>query len=262
MAAENLQEAVRRPVVRSSGRTEGRGLLRMRAREEGFAVPKVTQNDSGFGISPVDVKVLIIRGQYFHLAASRLFGIDEDSAPVEIGDDRGRQLRIEGVGWNFENGGSGPPLTVVLESLEGGAAAGSGIKSQFPGPYNLKRAVAKLKLASSTGIVGSGAEAKIGAAAADVATDAPVAIAIEDAAVAQVSTAGEDEEGTSGFPRLVEDGRARDGDDGVIGGQQVAKRVDALADRVGRGSGSWRPSQARMVWQERRCETYLHRQGR
>lgn len=66
---------------------------------------------------------------------------------------------------------------------------------------------------------------------ADVSGDDAVAVTVQDAAVAQVRAAREDEERAGGRPRFLEQDGLGDGDDGVVGAEQPAKGVDAVPDR-------------------------------
>lgn len=72
---------------------------------------------------------------------------------------------------------------------------------------------------------------------ADVGGDDAVAGAVQHAAVAQVRTAWEDEEGAGGRPRLLQQDSLRDGYDGVVGAEEPTEGVDAVPDR-GEGGAS------------------------
>ncbi|POR32165.1 hypothetical protein TPAR_07601, partial [Tolypocladium paradoxum] len=98
------------------------------------------------------------------------------------------------------------------------------------------RPVADLELASPAAVVAAGAQPEVRAAATDVVGDAAVPLAVEDPAVAQVGASGDDEECAGRGPGLLEDGGLGDGDDGVVGGEQAAERVQALSDGLGTGA--------------------------
>lgn len=55
-------------------------------------------------------------------------------------------------------------------------------------------------------------------------------MAIQDAAVTEIGTAGKNKEGTGGSPGLFEQGGFGQGVDGIVGAEKAAEGVEAVAD--------------------------------
>lgn len=87
------------------------------------------------------------------------------------------------------------------------------------------------ELAARRGVIAPGAEPHKDAPLVDVAADAPVPGAVEQAAEGQVGAAGEDEGRARGLPGLREQRCGRDGEDDVVWREQLAQAAKGVAER-------------------------------
>ncbi|KAJ0157873.1 hypothetical protein CTA2_12631 [Colletotrichum tanaceti] len=212
----------------------------MRTGQDDVARADSAEDDGRFALSPVDGDVIGILRQ--HLDAIVLGGVDKHTSAVVIAQHL-LSLPAEAAPeplLHAQPHCPRAPLAVILEPLEGAAATGAWEEAELAGADDLEGAVADLELAAAAAVIGAGTEAKVGAAAANEIGDAAVAGAVEDAAVTEVATTGDDEERASGLPGLLEEGGLGHGDDGVGGGQEAAEGVDAVADGLDGRAGAWR----------------------
>ncbi|KAJ3960530.1 hypothetical protein N0V92_002781 [Colletotrichum tropicale] len=119
---------------------------------------------------------------------------------------------------------------MVRKPLERAAAARPREEAQLARANDLERLVADLELALARGVVPARAEAEVRPALADEVGDAPVAGAVEHAAVAQVATARDHEQRAGRLPGLLQQGGLRERNDGVGGGEEVAEGEEGVAD--------------------------------
>lgn len=196
----------------------------------------------------INVEFLSVAREDLHPPVSVPGGIDEDASAVVVRpEDIRNGANAQRALLDLQLGRSRAGLAVIRKPGERATATRPGEESQLPLPDDLEGLVPDPELAPLAPVVPAGAEAQVGPAALDVLRDAPVALAVERAAVPLVRAAGHDEERARRRPRLLEDHVARDGDHGVVGGQQAAERVEAVADRVHGGSIAWVVCRQRVV---------------
>ena len=128
---------------------------------------------------------------------------------------------------------------MVAEPLKGATAAGPGEESQLSRADDLERPVADFKLAPGAAVVSASAEAEVGSPTADKVRDQTVPRTVQDPTIAEISTPRQDQQGAGRRPRLFKEGGLRDGNDGIVGREETAKRINAMPDRLNGGSGTW-----------------------
>jgi len=176
--------------------------------------------DDGSPAAPgLHINMALVAGQDLDALVGQGRCVDKEPAAVEVGMRRlGHRARSrEGLPIHDQPGSPSAALAVVGEAPEDRSPAGAREEAQLSRPDDLERLVANLKLAHAAAVVGAGAKPEIPAAAADVLRDDPVPLAAEDAAVAEVSAAGHDEEGARCRPWLSEQRVLLYWDDGVVG---------------------------------------------
>lgn len=203
----------------------------MRTRHHGFAASNAAENDGGLAISAVDIGLVFVSRQHLDLVGLGRGRIDKDSASVIVGKSLGWNVvltkRLPG---DLQPHHARALLAGVLEALEGASATGPREEAQLPVADDLQARVADLELAPPAAVVAAGAEAQERAPAAHKVADAAVALAVEGLAVAEIGAAGEHEQRARRRPRLLDQHRLGDGDDGVVGREQAAQSPDAVAD--------------------------------
>lgn len=176
-------------------------------------------NQRSLALPAIDVDVVGVASKHLH--ALVLPGIDKDASAVVITHHlpvRHRQPHRPGS-----------RLAVIGKPLERTAPTGPRKEGELAGADDLQRLVSDLELAVAGTVVPTGAEAEVGPALADVLGDAAVSGTVEDAAVAQVAAAGDDQESAGLLPGLPKEGGFGDGDDRVVWGE-VAEGGEGVAD--------------------------------
>lgn len=213
------------------------GLLWMRTCHDSAAKsdPAKHQRSLGPALPAVDIQVFLIARQHLDTLVLEKRCIDKDTAAVVIGAEglRNRLTAGESIPVDLQPHSSGARLARIAEASKGTASARAGEESQLtvPNDFHARVGVAHLEFTAGRPVVATGAEAKVGTAAAHKRVNDTVPVAIEDAAIVGVGTTGDDEQRCSGRPRLFEQGRLCQGNYGVIRREQAAQRVETLPDR-------------------------------
>lgn len=199
----------------------------------------MAEHHSCLAIPAIDVDFLVVRRQDLNFAVLDTGRINKYTATVVVRCEPLRDLVFECSSRNLQNSCSRAPLTLVLEALERATTTRAGKEGQLPTANDLERLVADLEFTPRAAVVAAGAQAEVCAASPDVIGDAPVALAIQHPAVAQVRAAGNDEQCACRRPRFLEDNGLIDGDDSVVWREKAAEGEDALPDRLGSRAGTW-----------------------
>jgi hypothetical protein len=216
--------------------------LWMWSRQESFPSANMTQHSRGFTAAPVNIQILLVASQHLHLVVLHRLRIHKHPSSITVGYCPGRNNRLviaKRLLCNRQLGSPRAPFRPILEATKRPTATRSREEAKLPAADDLEPLVADLKLAPPASVVPPRAETQVGSPATHKVGDAPVAVAVEDAAVAQISAAGDDEESAGRGPGLPEDDGLGDGDDGVVGGEEAAEGEDAVAHRLGCGAGAW-----------------------
>jgi hypothetical protein len=215
----------------------------VRAEKDGSSFGELAVDGGGIPVTAVDINLVLVGGQDLYTLGGKGGGIDKDTATVVVRARifRGASIITKCIPANSQGHSPGSVLGVVLETPEGAPAARPRKEGQLPATDNLHGGViaADLELAPGGAVVASGAEAEVGATSADKVGDAAVAVTVEDAAVAQVAAAGEDEEGAGLGPWLFEEDSLSDGCDGIVWRQEAAQGGEGMSHRLGGRAGAW-----------------------
>lgn len=186
------------------------------------------------------MELLSVASKDFHPSVSVLGCIDKDATAIIICfEDVRNSTNAQHALRDLQLSRSRASLAVIYEPRKRRTSTDAGEESQLPIPDDLHRLVADFKLAPVASVVPTGTEAQIGASAPDILRNPAVALAVERAAIPLVRAAGHDEQRARRRPRLLDDHVPRDGDHGVVGSQEAAERVEALADRLDGAAIAW-----------------------
>lgn len=172
--------------------------LWMRTSQYDTALADFAIDNSCGSLSRVDVKFSGVASKSLNTAILELVGINEDAASVVVRSERfGNSTTAAHQGFlvNGELDSACTSFAVIDETRKSEAAAGARIESELSLADDFHLLVADLELAALAGVVAAGAEAEVVAAAVDILGDAAIALAVQGAAVAQVSAAGNDKQG-------------------------------------------------------------------
>ena len=212
----------------------------MRPGQDSRAVAYLAIDDSSFSLPGINIELLRETRQHFHLLNT--FRIHKYPATIIIRPKecrhRPRRQRLFG---HLQLSSPRPGLTMVDEPRECPSTTDPREEGQFALADNLHGLIAHLELAPLAAVITPRTETQVCAAPANELPNASVASAIEFTAVAQISTTGNDQHCASQGPWLFNQHIARDGDHGVVGGQQSAEGVETVTDGFDGGAISYKP---------------------
>lgn len=193
----------------------------MRSRQDGGPVAHPTVDHSSAVFARVHVQLLRVASQDLDSFIGIFPRVDKDAAPIVVRAKALRYdhlLRTERRTGDRQLGGAGTRLTVIYKAPKGPAATGPRKERELAITDHLQCLVTDLELAVASAVVAAGAEPEVGPTPTDVLFDATVSGTVQGATVSEICTAGEDQKGAGGGPRLVEELVGCNGDDGVVGG--------------------------------------------
>jgi hypothetical protein len=208
----------------------------MWARENSMSLPYLAVNHCCFACSRVNVQVFRVARQNLHASTLKLIGINKHTAAIVIALESlwHTIVRVlEGRLVDLDIRSPRSSLASILETFECQTPANSREQAQFAVTHHYHLRVVDLEFASCTSIVATSAETKIRAAAVQEASNASIAVAIERAAVAQISTTREDDECASAEPRLLDNNVARDWYDSVSRREKSLQGVETVSYGLG-----------------------------
>lgn len=189
----------------------------MRAAQDDSAITEFRENNGCISITSIDINIFIVGSQDLNLVAADCLCINKDSTSVKVRYDLVRDLASEKLRFSPEPDCPRATLSTVLKALESTASARAWEEAKLAAPNHLHPLVSNLKFASTAAIIRPGTESQERTPSADIIADAPVALAIEDPAVAEVGTARYHQQGTGGSPWFFENDGFIDGNDCIIG---------------------------------------------
>lgn len=210
----------------------GVNILWMRTSQDDIAGADFAVYHSRLPSSPIDGDLISILRKNLHIL--KLFSIDKDASAIVVT----QHLPLPKPLLHTQPYHSRAPLGMILEPLQRTTPTRSREEPELARPDNLEGPIADLELAPAASVVPTGTETEVSAAATDIVGDTAVAGTVEDAAVAQVAAARDDEESAGGLPGFFQEGGLGDGDDGVGWGEEAAEGVDAVADRFDGRAGA------------------------
>lgn len=191
--------------------------------------------------SRIHIEFFRIARQHLHALIGIQRGIDKNAssiivAPKDVRDHADVQSRLGDFQFRRPRAG----FAVVDEPGKGTAATRTGEESQLSVPDHRHLLVTDLEFAPLAPVVPAGAKAQVGASPLDELRDPSVTLAIEGLAISQIRAAGHDEHGARGRPWLLDDHVRGHRDDRIVGSQETAEGVEAVADGFHGASIAWR----------------------
>lgn len=216
--------------------------LRMRSGEHRMPFPNLPVHHSRFCITGLDMQVLSVAGQDLYSPPLELVCVDEDATTVVVALEVVRYA-VVCIGKSpfvyFDTCSSRTSFTSILEAGKGKTSADPRKEAQFAIADNTHLGIINFELALRAAIVASGAETQVRSTAVHVAADSAVALSIERAAVAQVSSTRKHEKCACAEPWLFDDDISCDRYHGISWREQPSQGVEAVADRLGGGAVAW-----------------------